>query len=85
MSARIGIVGAALAAVGLSHFARPQAYESITSAAFSDNIRRHTYIDGGIETAIGAGLIAPKTRKLALAGLVGYIIYLGANVARNRR
>ena len=85
MSARIGILGAVMAAVGLSHFARPQAYESITSAAFSNNIRRHTYIDGGIETAIGAGLIAPKTRKLALAGLVGYAIYLGANVARNRR
>jgi uncharacterized membrane protein len=85
MSARIRGAGVALAAIGLSHFARPQAYESITKAAFPDNIRRHTYIDGGIETAIGVGLIAPRTRKLALAGLLGYGAYLVSNIIRNRR
>ena len=74
-----------MAAVGLSHFARPQAFASITAAAFPDNVRRHTYIDGGIETAIGVGLIAPQTRKIALAGLLGYTVYLVANVIRNRR
>ena len=74
-----------MAAVGLSHFACPQAFESITAAAFPDNVRRHTYIDGGIETAIGVGLIAPQTRKIALAGLLGYTVYLVANVIRNRR
>ena len=75
----------ALAAIGLSHFARPQAFESITAAAFPDNIHRHTLIDGGIETAIGVGLIAPQTRKFALAGLVAYTVYLVTNVVRNRR
>ena len=85
MSARIRGAGVALAAIGLSHFARPQAYESITKAAFPDNIRRHTYIDGGIETAIGVGLMAPRTRKLALAGLLGYGAYLVSNIIRNRR
>ena len=75
----------ALAAIGLSHFARPQAFESITAAAFPDNIHRHTLIDGGIETAIGIGMIAPQTRKFALAGLVAYTIYLVTNVVRNRR
>jgi uncharacterized membrane protein len=85
MSALMRGAGVALAAIGLSHFARPQAYESITKAAFPDNIRRHTYIDGGIETAIGVGLIAPRTRKLALAGLFGYGAYLASNIIRNRR
>jgi uncharacterized membrane protein len=85
MSARFRGAGVALAAVGLSHFARPQAFASITAAAFPDNVRRHTYIDGGIETAIGVGLIAPQTRKIALAGLLGYTVYLVANVIRNRR
>ncbi|MEI7914613.1 MAG: hypothetical protein WCH82_07680 [Mycobacteriaceae bacterium] len=80
-----GGIGAALAAVGLAHFARPEAFESITSAAFSDNIRRHTLVNGGIETALGVGLVVPKTRKLALAGAVGYVAYLVGNVIRARR
>lgn len=75
----------ALAAIGLAHFARPQAFESVTAAAFPDNVHRHTLIDGGIETAIGVGLIAPQTRKFALAGLVAYTIYLVTSVVRNRR
>lgn len=85
MSARFPAAGAALAAVGLAHFARPQAFDSITAAAFPDNVRRHTYVNGGIETALGAGLAVPKTRKFALAGLVGYLAYLVASAVRARR
>ena len=76
--------GVVLAAIGVSHFARPQAFESITAAAFPDNTHRHTLIDGGIETALGVGLIAGPTRKFALAGLVAYTVYLVASVVRNR-
>jgi uncharacterized membrane protein len=76
--------GLAVAAVGLSHFVRPELFESITAQAFPNNTRRHVYLDGGIETAIGVGLVAPQTRKFALAGLIGYGAYLGLNVARNR-
>jgi hypothetical protein len=57
----------------------------MTAAAFPDNTHRHTLIDGGIETALGVGLIAGPTRKFALAGLVAYAAYLVANVVRNRR
>ena len=60
--ARMGGIGAVLAAVGLAHFAKPEAFESITSAAFSDNIRRHTLVNGGIETALGVGMMVPRTR-----------------------
>lgn len=80
----IKLGGAVVAVTGLSHFVRPGIYESLTAAAFPDNIRTHTYIDGGIETAIGLGLISPKTRKFAVAGLVAYGAYLGVNIARNR-
>ena len=34
--------------------------------------------------AAGVGLIVPQTRKLATVGVIGYVLYLGANVARNR-
>lgn len=76
--------GLAVATVGLTHFVRPDAYASITEAAFPDDVRRHTYIDGGIETAIGLGLLTPRTRKAALVGLAAYTGYLGINILRNR-
>ena len=85
MSARFPAAGAALAAVGLAHFARPEAFESITAAAFPDNVRQHTYVNGGIETALGVGLAVPRTRKFALAGVVGYLVYLVASAVRARR
>lgn len=80
----IKLAGAAVAATGLSHFVRPELYESVSAQAFPNNTLQHTYINGGIETAIGLALVAPKTRKLAVAGLLAYGAYLGANIARNR-
>jgi len=74
--------GLAMAAVGLSHFVRPEMFESITAPAFPTNTRQHIYVNGGIETAIGLGLIPAKTRKLAVAGLIGYAAYLGVNAAQ---
>ena len=80
----VRIFGLLLAATGLAHFAKPAAFQSITESAFPTDTRRHTYINGGIETALGLGLAARKTRKLSVAGLLGYGAYLGASVARQR-
>lgn len=89
MSAKTGrlpqVAGLALAATGLSHFVRPELFESLTTTAFPDNTLQHTYVNGGIETAIGVAMVAPKTRKLALAGLAGYGAYLAVSAVRNRR
>ncbi|GAA1695580.1 membrane protein [Mycolicibacterium murale] len=76
--------GLAVAATGVSHFVKPELFESITAPAFPDNTRRAIYINGGIETAIGLGLLSGKTRKAALYGGLGYVAYLGINGARNR-
>lgn len=76
--------GLALAATGLSHFAKPELFESITAPAFPNNTKRFIFINGGIETALGLALISPKTRKLAGLGGLAYAVYLGANAARNR-
>jgi uncharacterized membrane protein len=78
------VAGLALAATGVSHFVVPQVFDSYTAPAFPTNTRQHVYIDGAIETAVGLGLASPKTRKVALVGLAGYLAYLGANVVRNR-
>jgi uncharacterized membrane protein len=76
--------GLALAGIGLAHYAKPEAFESITAKAFpGDDIRQHTYINGGIETALGVGLANLPTRRLAVVALFGYLGYLSLNVARN--
>jgi uncharacterized membrane protein len=78
------LTGLAIAATGLAHFVRPQLFESITVGAFPTDTRRHIYTNGGLETAIGLALAAPQTRKLGIAGLLGYGAYLAGNAVRNR-
>jgi uncharacterized membrane protein len=79
------LAGLALAATGVSHFVKPELFESITAPAFPNNTRQNIYINGGIETAVGLGLLSAKTRRLALAGGAAYLVYLGVNGARNAR
>jgi uncharacterized membrane protein len=78
------VAGLALAGAGVSHFVAPALYEGLTKPAFPTNTRQHVYVDGAIETAVGLGIASPKTRRLALVGLVVYLLYLAGNVARNR-
>lgn len=82
---RLPAIGAALAATGLAHFAKPELFEAITAPAFPTNTRRHVYTNGTIETVLGAGLVAPQTRKFALAGVAGYLGYLILSAVRSRR
>ncbi len=81
---RITAVGAVLAATGLAHFAKPELFEPITAPVFPTNTRQHIYLNGGIETALGVGLAVPRTRKLAMAGALGYIGYLAVSAVRSR-
>ena len=78
------IAGLGLAGVGVAHFTSPQLFDDITRQAFPRDTRKHVYIDGGIETAIGLGFTSRKTRPLAIIGLIGYGAYLAGNVVRNR-
>ena len=83
-SRAVKFTGLALAGTGLAHFASPQLFDSITKPAFPHNTRQYIYINGGLETAIGLGLAARQTRKLAVVGLLGYAGYLAVNSVRNR-
>jgi len=76
--------GLALAGTGVAHFVRPELFEGITKAAFPTDTARFLKINGGLETALGLGVAIPKTRKLAVIGLVGYGVYLAVNVVRNQ-
>lgn len=78
------LIGIVLAVAGLSHFVKPDLYKPITAQAFPNDTDKHIAINGSIETALGVGLAVSKTRRPALVGVLGYLAYLGANVARNR-
>jgi uncharacterized membrane protein len=80
----ITLTGLAVAGAGVAHFVAPQLFESITKPAFPRDTDRHIKTNGSIETAIGVGLLVPKTRTLAKLGALGYVAYLGANAVRNR-
>ena len=73
-----------MAGAGAAHFVAPQLFEPVTRPLFPRDTDRHIKTNGGIETALGLGLLAPKTRKLAAVGALGYLAYLGANAIRNR-
>lgn len=79
------IAGLVLAASGVAHFASPTVFDPMTSQAFPRRTRQHTYIDGGLEAALGLGLLIRPARKFALGGLAAYAAYLGGNVVRNNR
>ncbi|MGN7778031.1 hypothetical protein ACTJJE_00745 [Mycolicibacterium sp. 22603] len=78
------LAGVSLVGAGLAHFVAPQLFESITKPAFPNDTARHIKTNGTIETALGVGLLVPKTRKLALLGALGYVGYLGVNAVRNK-
>lgn len=78
------LAGLAVAGTGVAHFVAPQLFEGITKSAFPRDTDRHVKTNGGIETAIGLGLLVPKTRKLAVLGTLGYVAYLAGNAIRNR-
>lgn len=79
------VAALAVAVTGLTHLIKPQAWEPLTKPAFPNDTRRHVYTNGGIETALGLGLLARRTRKAALGGALAYVAYLGANAVRNGR
>ncbi len=65
-------------------FRRAAGLRGLHQARVPDDTRTHVYIDGGIETAVGLGIAARKTRKFAVLGLVAYLLYLGGNVVRQK-
>jgi uncharacterized membrane protein len=78
------LAGLSLAGAGVAHFVAPQLFEGITKPLFPSDTARHIKTNGTIETAIGVGLLVPKTRRLAVLGSVGYVAYLSVNSVRNR-
>ena len=65
MSAKIPATGAALAAMGLSHFAKPQVFEKITHRHSRRTPVGTSTSTAPSETALGVGMVVPQTEVRA--------------------
>ncbi|GAC54975.1 hypothetical protein [Gordonia amicalis] len=73
----VSLIGGGLAAVGLTHFVKPEVFAPITAPVFPEDTTTWTYRNGACETAIGVALVSRRTRRPGLAGLAGYLGFLG--------
>lgn len=80
-----GKLGFLVAATGAAHFVAPEAFESVTKAAFPDDTAAWVLRNGATETAIGLAMMLKPTRKLGVLALFGYGGWLGYNAASAAR
>jgi uncharacterized membrane protein len=71
-------------AIGLAHFVVPSVFDPINRLGFPDRPRTFTYVNGGIETLIGATMAFPRTRRWSLIISACYVVHLTTNFARQR-
>ena len=79
------LLGLAFGVLGPAHLLCPRAFEGITRLAFNGNIRRHTILNGTIESALGLAILKPRTRQAAYAATAAYGTYFIANVLHRQR
>lgn len=75
------IMGGALIGMGVLHFAVPGPFDSIVPPEIPGDARTLTYASGAAEAAIGAGLLYPRTRRVAATAAVAlFVAVFPANV-----
>jgi uncharacterized membrane protein len=82
---KLSIIGLGLAATGVAHFIAPNLFEPITKPVFPNDTSTWIMRNGATETALGAAIALPATRKLGLAGLGAYGAWLGSRAAMTAR
>lgn len=70
--------------IGVAHFLVPRIFAPINRLGFAEHARMFTYINGAIETTIGAMMANPRTRRLSAVVSACYVIHLTSNVVRSQ-
>lgn len=68
-------MGAALLGMGALHFAAPKPFDQLIPTELPGSARAYTYGSGVAELAVGAALLAPKTRRYG--GLAAVALFVG--------
>ena len=75
------LMGASMIATGILHFVAPKGFDGIIPDEIPVSKRTLTYASGIAELAVGAGLLVPKTRRVAaLAAMALFVAVFPANV-----
>ncbi|MDH6119062.1 hypothetical protein [Kitasatospora sp. GAS204B] len=75
------VLGGLLIGAGITHFVAPKPYDAMVPRALPGAPRRWTYASGVAELAIGAAVVAPRTRRLAALAAAGlFVAVYPANV-----
>jgi len=77
-----GKIGFLVAATGVAHFVKPEAFTELTARAFPDDTQDWVMRNGAAETGIGLAMMLKPTRKLGVLALLGYTGWLGYNGAK---
>lgn len=86
------LLGAAFIGAGVNHFVMPRAYEAIVPPGLPGGAKRAVVISGVAEIAGGAGVLTPRTQRVAGLGLIALLVavfpanlYMARNPERFRR
>lgn len=74
-----GKIGFLVAATGVAHFVKPDAFAELTARAFPENTQDWVMRNGAAETGIGLAMMVRPTRTLGVLALLGYTGWLGYN------
>ncbi|MCX4744816.1 hypothetical protein OG455_04655 [Kitasatospora sp. NBC_01287] len=67
-------LGGLLIAAGVTHFAAPRFYDAVVPRTLPGSPRSWTYASGVAELAIGAAVVAPRTRRLGALAAAGLFV-----------
>jgi uncharacterized membrane protein len=77
-----GKIGFLVAATGVAHFVKPEAFAELTARAFPENTQDWVMRNGATEVGVGLAMMVKPTRKLGVVALLGYTAWLGYNAAQ---
>lgn len=86
MRASTALLAGVLGAAGALHLVKPSVYEGVVPGWVPGTPRQVVLASGVAEAALGAGLLAPRTRRLAAWGAVAlFVAVFPANVEHFRK
>lgn len=62
----------------------PKVFDPINRLGFPHHARTFTYINGAVETVLGAMMASPRTHRHSGILSIGYVGYLTANIVRTQ-